>query len=621
MSRFLARQAAPTHLLFLTCIGLTACGEASVAPPVTVPIGAFVIDHVTVVDARGAQPERAVVIAEGRIHAVLSGGTIFAEGTEIVDGSGRYLVPGLADPHVHLTLSGATRWVGPALAENLRANLVSGVLAVMDVGGPTSLFDLRERIARGEILGPTVRATGPFLTVPGSHPCENYPYRECRFVDVRSARRIATGLIAEGADALKAALADAAFTPWPTPRLEPRALAQVTKIGVPVLVHIDTERDALDALDAGATILAHVPFDAPLSADAVTRLAKGARAIHTTLGAVGGVLRLLDDKVDYGVAELIVGPGVAANWQQIESNPQKLREGFIEGSRQWLAAAEHNLKALREAGAQLVAGTDAGYLFTPHGLGLHWELADLVALGWTPLEALTSATRDARALIGLEGGLVEAGAPADLLLLRADPLADITNLKAIDVVILRGKRWTQGALRSVDLYPGASPEGGVCLEANDCARGLRCDFLDHVCHRACRTTFWSITGCGPRGWCMPVDALVGSLEGVCRDEPRRCDPYQTDSCAYAGAGSAYTLSCQPLDHDTFACRAAGTAQPGETCSYDELGSSCAPGNFCSWLSSRCFRLCDPAAPDHCPEGSRCQAQEDGNGAIWFGLCL
>ncbi|MCK5800286.1 MAG: amidohydrolase family protein [Deltaproteobacteria bacterium] len=622
-------------ILALTTL-LVACSDGPAPPPrFDAPPGTRVYDHVTVIDADGRRKDRAVAILNGDIVAVEAAGGIWPDGVHVIDATDRFIIPGLVDAHVHLTRSGATTWVGSALDANLHACLYHGVLAVMDVGSTSSVFDLRDRIARGEILGPTIRATGPFLTALGSHPCERFPYHECRFIDAKSAGRQAQRLIREGADGLKFALADATFTPWPTPRLDVQALIRAMSVaaeaGIPTIVHVDANADTLDAVNAAEVagaeiILAHPVFAGPLSPEAL-EATQHARAVHTTLGALGGVVQLLDATVDIDTTELIVGDGVAENWHLIKENPPILVDGFVEGSRKWLAAAQENILAMRKAGVNLVVGTDAGYLFIPHGLGLRWELRALVDLGYSPLEALKGATVSGRQLLGLPGGRVKPGDPADLLILTADPLVDIDNVGQIETVILHGAAYPREDLRARDLYPdNASPNGGVCLTADDCATGLACDRLDNVCRRSCRRTFWSITGCGPTAWCMPTDALVGTSKGVCREETVRCDPNTQRGCealfATATSPNPYHLSCQPLDDDTGGCRVAGDARVGETCNYTELGNTCAPGLYCSPLSGRCFTLCSPTAvPDPCPEPSTCQWQLDGAGHDWFGLCL
>jgi len=109
------------------------------------------------------------------------------------------------------------------------------------------------------------------------------------------------------------------------------------------------------------------------------------------------------------------------------------------------------VKALRDAGAPLLAGTDAGIDVVPPGTSLVVELAELVAAGLSPAEALRAATVNPARFLGVstELGTVEVGKRADLVLVRGDPLADITRLRAPIGVMLRGRWLPVGALPDV----------------------------------------------------------------------------------------------------------------------------------------------------------------------------
>lgn len=575
--------------------------------------GALVIDHVTIVDARGLQPDRAVLIEGRRIVEVRAAGGQWPSATRRIDGRGRYLAPGLVDPHVHLGQSGATVWVGDPVARNLRANLYHGVTSVMDVGGPRSLYGLARQIEDGSVLGPSLLATGPFLTTAGSHPCETFPYAECIFVDGTNAKARAQELIALGAPALKVALADAAFSPWPTPRLDLAALRAITALGVPVIAHVDTSADLADAVTAGVSIVAHPPFDAPITADALAK-AKTARGVHTTIGAFAAVLDLLEGKLDPASPDVVVGPGVAANWQYVRENPGVLLPGYIDETRKWTANASANVKAMRAASVPLVPASDAGYLFVAHGLGLHRELARLAALGFTPKELFAGATRDARALLGLPGGHVEAGAPADLLLLRGDPSARIEALDAIDLVVVRGRAFDRADLLTAPLSTRVGAAGEACVSGAVCATGLACDGIDHVCRASCSIAKAPVDACGSGAHCISASGVSGAPY-VCHEEAT-CDVY-AQSCGPA----FYSLGCVPVDSNTSVCRAAGPRSAGQTCTQGPAGA-CAKGLYCSPIDGLCYALCDPAsATPGCTLPLKCEQQVASPTVPWFGLCL
>lgn len=589
---------------------------ASVLPPAMVPRAALlpgdvVIDRVTVVDADGSRANQAVVLRGGTILEVRAPGR-YPRSVTRVDGRGKYLVPGLVDAHVHLAHSGGTIWTGDPLEQNLRATLYHGVTAVYDVGGPDAVLDLRDRVAAGELLGPTILATGPFLTAELSHPCESFPWPDlCVFVTADDAGAAAAARVAAGADGIKIALADASFTPWPTPRLDVDALDDIVAAGLPVLAHVDEDDDVTDAVAAGVSLLAHPPFGGVASTGAVSAAAS-ADAVHTTLSAFAGVIGIVDGTTDLADPGLVLGPGVLANWTWVRAHPEVLEPGWSDGSADWLADAQANLAAIDAAGGTLLPGSDAGYYFVPHGLGLHAELRALVDLGWTEQQVLTAATLTAREVLGLPGGRVEAGAPADLLLLSANPLADVANLDAIDRVVVGGTVYPRATLLTVDL---GDPSTELCLDAGDCAAGQACDGVAHACVDGCSPTYSLHGDCDAASWCMPDDGYT-STTGACHEEAGAgCDLYAQD-CAPA----AYDVACVPYDHDTNGCWYAGPKAAGEACAWDDADEACGAGLFCSWVDGTCYALCDPDAADTCTRPERCVRQYAATGVPWFGVC-
>jgi hypothetical protein len=366
---------------------------------------------------------------------------------------------------------------------------------------------------------------------------------------------------------------------------------------------------------SGADVLAHPVFVGKVTPAAVQAATK-VTGVHTTVGAFAAGPDLVDGLLDLDDPHLVVGPGVKANWEAVHKNPALLTPGWLAATRGWATDAAANLEALRQGGARLVPGSDAGYLFVPHGLGLHLELRRLEAMGWSAMELLKAATLEARELIGLPGGTVEKGAPADLLLLAEDPSKKVSALAAIDKVILGGVVHDRPALLAKKLQKDKSPAGGPCLASDGCEAGLACDRVAHLCRPACKTPFAPLNGCGPGAWCMPADGLPATQTGVCRPE-KPCALYASAGCEPA----YYHLSCHPLDADTAGCVLAGQAGVGQSCAYAGGGTTCKPGHYCSPIDATCYRLCDPQQSGACPPPSTCQQQSAGQGVGWFGLCL
>ncbi len=550
-----------------------------------------------VVDA-APRHELAQVCVEGEAIAWVEASEAVPEGA--VDLSGRFLVPGLVESHAHLAHSGATVLVDDTLEFNLRAQLYFGVTTVVDVGGPVALFDLRDRLTGPS---PRVVASGPFLTAVGSHPCESMPNPDlCVFTEAGAE---AETLVAAGADVLKVAVADAAFSPWgATPRLDLGALETIAAQGLPVLAHVDTDQDAIDALAHGAGVLAHPPFAAAIGEEALAA-AGTARAVHSTVSAFAGVAEL--GSVD--VEAMVLPEAVRQNWAYVQAHPEVLVDGWAEASAGWADNARSNLAAMTEAGVTVVPGSDAGYYFVPHGQGLHQELAEMEALGWNGAEILASATLHAREALDLRGGRIEAGEPADLLVLGADPRDGAAAWGEIEVVIVRGVAYARG-----DLHPETatasilSPaDEGACLSHDDCDSGA-CEGLSHACVQSCPEPWSVVNDCGPEAWCMPADG-ASDPQGACHAEDS-CDLYAQD-CAPA----YYGLACIPYDEDTNACWYGGPRLAGETCDTSAAETSCAPGLYCSPVNARCYALCD----GDCEVGS-CHPVERSDGSRWFGLC-
>ena len=571
---------------------------------VPLPAGAIVLDHVRVVDAAGVRVDQAVVIAGDEIWDVVDGGGPWPEGADVRDRSGSSVVPGLIDAHVHLFHSGAPWWVGPSLADNLRAQLAWGVVGVADLGSPEEIFDVRERVASGTLAGPRIWATGPMLTAVGSHPCETVVDSAlCRFVD-GDGPDVVAGL--DRADGLKVVLADAAFSPWPTPRLDLGDLAEIVSAadaaGQPVWVHVDAIEDATDADAAGAEVLAHPVFggSVPTGADLP------ARPVLSTHGAFAGTGDLLSG--DLLADDLSRTPAaVVDSWAWVAAHPESFAEDWITESADWETIGRASLVAAYGEGLPIVAGSDAGYWFVPHGLGLHRELDALVELGWTPVEALAAATAAPADLLGWHDlGWVAPGYRADLLVVRGAPDEDIRALRDLAELWLGGEIWADGpAWQSAD-------GSGVCVDDRDCGAAESCDGIDQRCHSTCAPT-WDVTGvCGVESACLPVDGLL-SVDGACH-------PFEgCDLVAQDCSPAAYGEACVPMDLDTNRCWPAGPRGPGEACDPSVAATRCAQGTFCSSLDQTCYELCDPEGGPSCSAGS-CVRQWVA-GQPWFGVCL
>ena len=557
--------------------------------PVEVPDGALVLQGVRVVDVSGVREDMAVVLVGDLIWDVLpaDGWTGYAV---LEDLEGKTLIPGLIDSHVHLSHGGAPWHVGPTVEADLQATLAWGVTAVVDAGGPEWTWSLRDRIAAGELSGPRMLAAGPFLTAEGSHPCELAPSDLCVFVDDGAAQ--ASTLTEGGADLVKVALSETGIDrSWP--RLDLGDLADITSVAT-ALVHVASSQDLVDALDNGATHIAHVPFADDITLDQLG----GASSIASTVGAVAGLNRVLEADLDDPLyAE--VAPETLAAWQWVQEHPN-LYADQAEAEADWMVLHARNLEVLAQDD-RLLPGSDAGYYFVPHGAGLHLELEALVEAGMSPEEALVAATADAAGIWGWDDlGQVAAGYRADLVVLGSNPVEDIANTRDIEAVYLAGE--------VVDGEVWRSAGGPFCLDDRDCAEGV-CDGVDHVCAEACDVPYASSGWCDEDSWCMPQDGISTTTEGVCH----------ADECSWSEQDCGpeyYGWNCVPADVDTSYCWPSGDRKAFQRCDYSQ--DLCEQGLFCSVVTWRCYALCTPGE-DTCDVGS-CNQEYTSGGEAWFGLC-
>jgi imidazolonepropionase-like amidohydrolase len=399
------------------------------------------ITHVTVIDATGApaRPDMTVVIADGRIAALGKTADVRpAKEARVLDATGKFLIPGLWDMHGHLTYT----------TENALALLVEhGVTGVRDMGGDLDRIDRwRQEIASGTRLGPHIVRAGPFVDGPK-------PGLKDRLTvtNAAEARRAVASLKRRGVDFIKVhtGLSRESFF----------AVAdEARKQGLPLAVHLPSGLwyrppgdgvGAAEASDAGAKSLEHVEV---LLESALYR--KGAtaksldRALDELTGEAGAALfaRLARNRTWY-VPTLVAYYRGFVLWS---SNPKETA-----GSRYIHRKNLDLVQAMHRAGVRILAGSDFSDWALVPGIDLHNELTLLVEAGLTPMEALQAATVEPARFLGTQDsqGTIETGKRADLVLLDADPLEDISHTRKIHSVILGGRLIEVSAWRERLLDP------------------------------------------------------------------------------------------------------------------------------------------------------------------------
>ena len=445
-------------------LGLAACGREApdlVRVPPAAP-GAVLIRDVAVLDVATGERSagRDVLLRDGRIAAITATGTAAADGAEAIDGKGATLLPGLIDMHGHVGNDAAPSWLRrmPDPERNLRAYLYCGVTTVLDPAGMApQAFELRDRVASGEIAGPRTYQAGPMITAPGGHPVailENLVpwwlnwYLIGHFTrqvgtpeEARAAVREIAGL---KADVIKLSVDS---IPDEVPRLSDDAVVaaadEARKQGLRAVAHIGTFADAVATGDARVALWVHGVYKERLTDEQVARLAAYRIPMVPTTGVFESYALLgQGPRAPTPLERETVAPDVLAAF---DDPPQtKASEYFrphVEKLRRMRPAWRDNVRRLKAAGVTILAGSDTQMGVFP-GPGLHRELALLVESGLTPAEAIRAATLDAARFLAdgrePEVGLVAEGRRADLLLVEGDPAADLSALGRIRAVIRNG---------------------------------------------------------------------------------------------------------------------------------------------------------------------------------------
>jgi imidazolonepropionase-like amidohydrolase len=441
------------------------------------------ITHVTVIDVTGAppQPDSTVVIADSRIMAVGPSSSLHIPGgTRVIDASGKFLIPGLADMHVHLTGAGepigSREFILPLLIAN-------GITTVRDMGGSVVLLkQLRQEIASGERIGPQIFLTGPYLD-------GDPPYFQPSIVvrNTQDAIAAVQQLKSDGVDFIKV-----------QSRLQPAAYFAIADAsrhtGIRYVGHVPDAISARTASAAGQSSIEHLTGVLLACSTRENELRRRQLAAPSPYGSVNQSLErlriwqqdLLDSHSDERAAQLFQTFVANHTWQvptfpllvhlafltpetdlandsRMKYVPAGVRRIWDAGRRESLAnqgTAEFQMrrelvkrslstfKQMYVAGVPAMAGTDTTAPNVFPGFGLQEDLNYFVQAGLKPLEALQAATVKPAEFLGraAEQGTITPGKRADLVLLNANPLDDIRNAQKIDAVIVNGKLLNRGDL-------------------------------------------------------------------------------------------------------------------------------------------------------------------------------
>lgn len=431
---------------------------------------AVVIANTSVIDVENGQVRagQSILLHQGRILEV--GSTVRSmPGAIRVDGSGKFVIPGLWDMHVHAAWPGLDNLFLPLLVAN-------GVTGVREMFSTTSGIDsIRNRVTRGDLLGPRIYGAGNLVDGrppiwPGSAVAGS----------AEDGRRIVDSLLQQGADFIKV-----------YSRLSPEAYraiaAEAKRRGVPFAGHIPSLVSAAEASDLGQRTVEHLTtlpqacarngdslraelaavvntpgkgwdsagrlqsrqaalllagYDPALCRDLARRFVKNETWMVPTIVVLRSVSHLNDTSLARDPRLAWIPTRMSNGWdpsrdfrfRMLRPEDWVVRRRVYDRQREIIAL-------LKQEGVRFLAGTDLANPYIYPGFSLHDELGLMVENGFTPLAALQAATIEPARFLGLTDslGTVAAGQVADLVLLEANPLEEIRNTTRIAAVVLRGQ--------------------------------------------------------------------------------------------------------------------------------------------------------------------------------------
>src|SRR5437867_4127005 len=396
----------------------------------TVLAATLAITHVTIIDTNGGAPQRdvTVVIHDDRI-AEITGKSVPA--TRVIDGRGKFLIPGLWDMHVHLS------WTTSSALPVLVAN---GVTSVRDLGSRLSEIDAwRTKIAEGTLIGPRILRVGPILN--------GQKFNQYQMVSGNpdETRGVARALKEVGVDFLKVHrrfLRDSYFA----------LIDEAKRLGIPVVGHIPMSVTPEEASNAGQQTIEHTEtlFEGTFSATMKEKLPEAIRKFREggdadKLFAVFVKNHTVVDPTLAAWSGLLADPsGSGPRMRYVAASNKKsiapISPDELQGYRDVFAEFRKVVGQMHRDGVTLVTGTDIAASRVP-GFLMHDELALFVECCLTPLEALQAATANPAKVVNRfnDLGSIETGKIADLVLLDANPLDDIHNTQKIAAVIIGGR--------------------------------------------------------------------------------------------------------------------------------------------------------------------------------------
>jgi len=385
----------------------------------------------------------------------------------IIDTSGRTMMPGLVEEHAHLNILGHgdyNRWypwitkngyVEKVMEISAKQLLNAGITTAADLGGPLKeSLSVRDRINKGEISGPHLLVSGPWVTrALGTYPPEMNVMQ--RLIDTpEQAAQVTEELANAGVNLIKAYVQ---LTP-----AHYKAVADAAhKHNLRVHAHVYAEQDVRNALENGVDVLTHVGSAGtapPYSRQMILDIVNAGRPVVVTAAHRSWVFpdtvafpeRLQDPQLKQDFAVI---PGL---WEEVQSSLRNFPAlAYFARTDREMFFRERGLKQFIDSGAVMGMGTDSGTPMNFHTEALWREIKAHVDMGMSPQRAIMAATRvNARGVLGLaDRGTIERGKLADVIVVNGNPLFDIVALSRVEVVVKDGVIYKGGPVKPAGRSP------------------------------------------------------------------------------------------------------------------------------------------------------------------------
>jgi imidazolonepropionase-like amidohydrolase len=431
---------------------------------------AFVMGAATAVDAQttalrgarvidgsgGAAIDNAViVIRDGHIVAIgPSAGTPVPSDAEVVDYTGKTIIPGLISDHSHVGIfvglkAAPENYNRDSILRQLKQLEAYGVTTVMALGlnGPL-FYELRPELHAGRLPGADLFGADQGIGVVGGQPSAAVvPVGEnqvSRPDTVEMARQSIRQMAARKTDMVKIWLDSAGgLMPKLKPEVYSAVIDEAHKNGLRVAAHIYDLEDAKAVVQAGVDVIAHGVRDKPVDPEFIDMMkARSVWYISTiVLDYTNFVFAEQQPWMREPFFQRALHPAVRAQLDDADYHERTLGMPATAKNRAAVMTNQQNLKVVHDAGVRVGFGSDSGVGLRIPGVAEHLELALMVEAGLTPTQAITNATSNAAALLKLDDrGVLAPGKLADLVVLVGDPTADISNSRKIHAVWHRGKK-------------------------------------------------------------------------------------------------------------------------------------------------------------------------------------